>query len=157
MTEPAIALTGELEDRDSWRATNCAIARTMDLVSSRSAFLILREAFYGSTRFDEFARRVGISESIAAARLRDLVEAGLLERRPYQEPGTRTRSDYHLTEAGRDFFPVLLSMWQWGEQHLGPSGVDMVHHGCGAEIQTEIHCHQGHSVQLGEIDIVVAG
>ena len=64
------------------------------MVSTRSAFLILREAFYGTTRFDDFAERVGISEPVAAARLRELVDEGLLEREDYREPGQRTRQRY---------------------------------------------------------------
>ncbi len=79
--------------------------------------LIMREAYYGTTRFDDFARRVGIAESIAAARLRDLVDAGLLDRRPYQEPGQRTRYEYVLTEAGEDLLPVVVALGRWGAKH----------------------------------------
>lgn len=59
---------------------------------------MLREAFYGTRRFDELARRVGITDAAAATRLRQLVDRGLLERRPYREPGQRTRQEYRLTQ-----------------------------------------------------------
>src|SRR6059058_4799165 len=95
-----LALTGRLEPRDRWSADRCTVARALDVVSTRSAFLILREAFYGTTRFDDFAERVGISEPVAAARLRELVDEGLLEREDYRDPGQRTRQRYKLTEKG---------------------------------------------------------
>src|SRR5947209_15466369 len=93
----ALRLTGRLDPRDAWTAERCTIARSLDVLTTRSAFLILREAFYGTTRFDDFARRVGISEPVTAARLRELVDEGLLEREHYRQPGQRTRQRYRLT------------------------------------------------------------
>src|SRR2546430_19397 len=83
----ALRMTGRLDPRDSWTADPCPIAGTLDVITSRSAFLILREAFYGTTRFDDFAVRAGVSEPVAAARLRELVDDGLLAREDYREPG----------------------------------------------------------------------
>jgi DNA-binding HxlR family transcriptional regulator len=120
-----LKLAGGLVDRDSWRATNCSIDKTMSLVGTRSTMLILREAFYGTTRFDDFAERVGISTAVAAARLKELVTAGVLIRRPYREPGSRTRDEYHLTARGRDLLPVLLALQQWGDRHLQDQGPDL--------------------------------
>src|ERR1700722_12395412 len=97
---PTIRLTGPLDPRQGWSAANCPIARTLDLVGTRSALLLLREAFYGTTRFADFAERVGISEPVAAARLHELADHGLVERVPYQEPGQRTRMEYRLTGKG---------------------------------------------------------
>src|SRR4030088_3670286 len=102
-----VRLPGPLDPREGWAATRCSIARAMDVVGTRSAFLLLREAFYGTTRFDDFAERVGISEPVTAARLRELVEHGLLEREDYREPGQRTRQRYRLTSKGADLFPAL--------------------------------------------------
>ncbi|WP_131815203.1 winged helix-turn-helix transcriptional regulator, partial [Mycolicibacterium holsaticum] len=74
-------LEGRLADRDSWSAVGeCPIEKTMTLLGTKSAMLIMREAYYGTTRFDDFCRRVGITKAAAAARLNDLVEAGLLVR-----------------------------------------------------------------------------
>src|SRR5271166_2042176 len=111
-----LRLTGPLDPREGWRATACPIARAMEVVGTRSAFLLLREAFYGTTRFDDFAERVGISEPVAAARLRELVDDGLLAREPYREPGQRTRLAYRLTDKGAELLPVLLALMQWGDR-----------------------------------------
>src|SRR5579859_440268 len=114
--EHALRMTGRLEPRGAWTADRCTVARTLDVISTRSAFLILREAFYGTTRFDDFATRAGISEPVTAARLRELVENGLLEREAYREPGQRTRQQYRLTEKGAELFPALVALMQWGDR-----------------------------------------
>src|SRR5258705_13645352 len=103
-------LTGPLHPRSGWRASpdRCPIARALGVMSTRSAFLIMREAFYGTSRFDDFVGRAEISEPVAAARLRELVSEGLLVREPYREPGQRTRDRYRLTEKGADLLPVLI-------------------------------------------------
>src|SRR3712207_161036 len=115
---PVLQLTGRLAPRESWTADRCTLARSLDVISTRSAFLILREAFYGTSRFDDFAVRVGISEPAAAARLRELVDEGLLVREDYREPGQRTRQQYRLTEKGADLFPALAALMQWGDRWL---------------------------------------
>ena len=120
--DTALRLTGTLEPRDSWTADRCTIARALDVVSTRSAFLILREAFYGTSRFDDFAERAQISEPVAAARLRELVDEGLLEREDYREPGQRTRQRYKLTDKGTDLFPALAALMQWGNRWLDERG-----------------------------------
>ena len=112
-------LQGRLADRDAWSAVGeCPIEKTMALLGTKSAMLILREAYYGTTRFDDFCRRVGITRAAAAARLNELVDAGLLTRRPYREPGQRARDEYVLTPAGVDFMPVVWAMFEWGRRHL---------------------------------------
>src|ERR1700688_3028971 len=102
-----IRMTGSLEPRAGWTADDCMISRALDVIPTRSAFLILREAFYGTTRFDDFAKRVGISDPVTAARLKELVDDGLLEYEDYREPGQRTRQLYRLTDKGADLFPAL--------------------------------------------------
>ncbi|QEC50390.1 helix-turn-helix transcriptional regulator [Baekduia soli] len=154
--DTAIRLTGRLDPRSGWAADRCSLARTLDLVSTRSAFLILREAFYGTARFDDFAERVGISEPVAAARLRELVDHGLLEREPYREPGQRTRHQYRLTEQGADLLPALVALMQWGDRWLadpGP-GVELRHHGCGEPVQARLRCAADHPVGPGDLDLV---
>ncbi|GAA0243548.1 helix-turn-helix domain-containing protein [Saccharothrix mutabilis subsp. mutabilis] len=118
----AMTLDGPLADRDRWRATRCSIGKAMDAIGNRTAVLLLREAFYGTTRFHDFATRVGVTEASAAARLRELVELGVFEKRPYQEPGQRTRHEYALTEMGRDLLPIVLALMQWGDRHLQGDG-----------------------------------
>src|SRR5436190_7280715 len=131
-----IQMAGRLEPRDAWVADACPLARALDVVRTKSAMLVLREAFYGATRFDEFVARTQTSEPVVAARLRELVADGLLEREPYRESGQRTRHGYRLTEKGADLFPVLAALMQWGDRWLGErsSGVRLEHHGCGEPI-----------------------
>lgn len=153
MSDSTVRMTGALEPRSRWEAEGCTIAKAMDLVGSRSAFLLMREAFYGTTRFDDFAHRVGVSEPVAAARLRELVAIGLLERHPYQEPGKRTRLEYRLTEKGADFFPVLVALLEWGDRWLEPAGVELLHRGCGSPVRAELRCDQGHRLTVGDVDL----
>jgi DNA-binding HxlR family transcriptional regulator len=152
--ETTLRLTGSMEPRSSWKATRCTIAKALDVVSTRSAFLILREAFYGTTRFDDFAERVGISEPSAAARLGELVEQGLLEREDYREPGQRTRQRYVLTEKGADLFPALAALMQWGDRWLDERGgpVHLSHAGCGERVGVQLRCAAGHEVAVGELE-----
>src|ERR1700732_2969581 len=117
-----IRMTGSLAPRAGWTADDCMIARALEVIPTRSAFLILREAFYGTTRFDDFSDRVGISEPATAARLKELVDSGLLERLDYREPGQRTRQRYRLTEKGADLFPALAALMQWGDRWLDEGG-----------------------------------
>jgi DNA-binding HxlR family transcriptional regulator len=140
-------LEGVLAERDSWSAVGrCPIEKTMGVVGTKSAMLIMREAYYGTTRFDDFSRRVGITKAATSARLSELVAAGLLEKRPYREPGRRSRDEYVLTASGTDFMPVVWAMFQWGRKHLDDTGMRLVHHGCGAPARVEVRCDAGHPV-----------
>jgi DNA-binding HxlR family transcriptional regulator len=155
MAENTLTLTGKLNPRQGWEVRGgCTIAKAMEVVGNRSAILLMREAFYGTTRFDDFAQRVGVSEPVAAARLKELVELGLLERHPYQEPGQRKRLEYRLTEMGADLFPVLVALMQWGDRWLGQAGVEMHHHDCGGSVRAELRCEKGHGLEVGDIDLV---
>src|SRR3954468_13191978 len=151
-----LRLTGRLEPREAWTADRCTLARSLDVITTRSAFLILREAFYGTTRFDEFAERVGISEAVTAARLRELVDDGLLEREDYREPGQRTRQRYRLTEKGADLFPALAALMQWGDKWIDERGgrVELRHRDCGERVAVELRCAAGHAVSPEELDLV---
>ncbi|HET9888860.1 MAG TPA: helix-turn-helix domain-containing protein [Mycobacterium sp.] len=151
-------LQGPLADRDAWSAVGeCAIEKTMAVVGTRSAMLIMREAYYGTTRFDDFARRVGITKAATSARLSELVELGLLRRQPYREPGQRSRDEYVLTDAGIDFMPVVWAMFEWGRRHLpGHNRLRLTHLGCGAEATVEIRCAQGHLVPPDELGMRLA-
>jgi DNA-binding HxlR family transcriptional regulator len=148
-------LQGRLADRDAWSAVGqCPIEKTMALLGTKSAMLIMREAFYGTTRFDDFWRRVGVTKAAAAARLSELVDAGLLRRRPYQEPGQRSRDEYVLTDAGLDFMPVVMAMFEWGRRHLPyDAPLRLSHKNCGAEATVEIRCAEGHHVPPDELAV----
>jgi DNA-binding HxlR family transcriptional regulator len=153
--EHALRMNGSLEPRANWTAEGCTLAKAVEVISTRSAFLILREAFYGTTRFDEFAHRVGISEPVTAARLKDLVEHGLLERQDYREPGQRTRQRYLLTQKGADLFPALVALMQWGDRWLDDLGgpVELRHRDCGRRVGVELRCDAGHPVEPQQVDL----
>jgi DNA-binding HxlR family transcriptional regulator len=154
VTNDAATLTGTLADRTAWRADRCPIGKALQVVGTRSAMLIMREAYYGTTRFDDFADRVGITEAVAAARLRELTQAGLFERQPYQEPGQRTRFEYRLTDKGRDLIPVVLGLFDWGAKHVSPGGrapVQLSHANCGARVHVAVRCADEHEVPLEEL------
>lgn len=126
--------------------------RALELIGTHSAMVLLREAFWGGTRFDDLARRAGVTEQIAAKRLRQLVDAGLLEKQPYQQPGQRTRFEYVLTERGRDLFPVLVSLIEFGRLLQGESGaMKLVHDDCGAPVVPQVRCSQGHDVSPDQV------
>jgi DNA-binding HxlR family transcriptional regulator len=148
-------LQGPLADRDAWSAVGeCPIEKTLTLLGTKSAMLIMREAYYGTTRFDEFCRRVGITKAAAAARLNELVDAGLLQRRPYREPGQRRRDEYVPTRAGVEFMPVVWAMFEWGRRHLPiDARLRLAHAGCGAEATVEMRCSDGHPVPADELAV----
>ncbi|WP_037568617.1 winged helix-turn-helix transcriptional regulator [Phaeacidiphilus oryzae] len=127
--------------RTSFAHWPCSIARTIDLLGDPWSPLVLREAFYGITRFDGFQESLGIARNTLADRLARLVEQGLLERSPYQTDPVR--HDYLLTEKGRDFYPVLLAMSGWGDRWLsGEQGPPIVHYhaACGQEAEAAVVC-----------------
>jgi DNA-binding HxlR family transcriptional regulator len=148
-------LQGVLADREAWSSVGqCSIEKTMSALGTKSAMLIMREAYYGTTRFDDFAQRVGITKAAASARLSELVDLGLLTRRPYREPGQRTRDEYVLTEAGIDFMPVVWAMFEWGQRHLpGHNRLRLTHVGCGADATVEVRCAEGHPVPPDELGV----
>src|SRR5487761_884094 len=117
--------------RKSYGNMHCPIARSLDRVGEWWSILILRDAFYGLRRFDEFQKNLGVAPNILTRRLNALVEAGLLERRRYQEHPPR--DEYVLTERGRDFQPVLLALLAWGNRHFAPEGAAVVVEGATGE------------------------
>jgi DNA-binding HxlR family transcriptional regulator len=148
----ALRLTGRLARRRGPVGDRCPIDRTLQIVGSRSAFLLLREAFYGATRFDDLVRLTGFTEAVAANRLKELVDHGLLERRPYREPGQRTRQEYVLTDRGHDLLPVLLALGQWSRKYTPEKGGPTpLHDRCDAEVRVVLQCEAGHAVPEDEL------
>ena len=118
----------------------CSIARTLEIVGEKWALLAVREVFLGNRRFDEMVRRIGAPRDTLAARLRSLVGAGILERRQYSEHPARY--EYRLTQAGRELYPVILTLMRWGDEHLaGDDGPPMVlEHACGLRLAAKVVC-----------------
>lgn len=148
-------MAGVLNPRSGWAADRCSIAATLDVISARSAFLILREAFYGTTKFGDFVERVGLTEAVTASRLKELVEEGLLAREDYREEGQRTRQRYLLTEKGAELLPVIVSLMEWGDRWVATDGgsVELRHSGCGARVGVPLMCDEGHEVSSGDLEL----
>jgi DNA-binding HxlR family transcriptional regulator len=123
-----------LMQRKSFGNMHCPIARSLDRVGEWWSILILRDAFYGLKRFDEFQKSLGVAPNMLTRRLNALVEAGLLERRRYNEHPPR--DEYVLTERGRDFQPVLLALLAWGNRQFATEGasVQLVNLRTGAKV-----------------------
>lgn len=119
----------------------CSIARTLDLIGERWTLLILRDAFNGVRRFEDFREGLGIARNILADRLHSLVEYGLLEQRRYQE--RPDRYEYRLTNRARELFPVLIALAQWGDRYLtGDDGAPtlITHAACGQQVEAVVRC-----------------
>jgi len=152
----SVRLAGRLAQRgDAPLGDLCPVDRTLQLIGNRTALLLLREVFYGASRFDALVKRVGVTEAAAAQRLRELVEAGVLAKEPYREPGQRTRHAYVLTPAGHDLLPVVLALHQWGAAHTKGRAPVLTHAECGEPVRLELTCAAAHSVT--EENVVVGG
>src|SRR5882724_5764292 len=110
--------------RKSLGNMQCPIARSLERVGEWWSILILRDAFLGSTRFDQFQKSLEIAPNMLTRRLNALVESGLLERRRYS--AHPPRDEYVLTARGRDFRPVLWALLAWGNKHFAPEGPSVV-------------------------------
>jgi DNA-binding HxlR family transcriptional regulator len=131
-----------------WRdfdTEECSIHRTLALIGEKWTMLVIRDAANGVRRFDDFRRHIGLSEAVLSDRLKHLVSRGILETREYQEPGQRRRHEYRLTAKGWDLFPILISLMQWGDDHLGGEQPwEVQHRECGHPVRAEVRCtHDG--------------
>jgi DNA-binding HxlR family transcriptional regulator len=147
-----------LDDRSSWSSVGrCPIEKAMGVVGSRPSMLIMREAHYGTRRFDEFVDRIGIAPATAATHLRALTDAGLLERRPYQEEGVRGREEYMLTHAGVDMMPVVIGLFEWGLRHAeGTDQLEFAHVDCGEPVELRVTCAAGHDLGADEVEVRIS-
>jgi DNA-binding HxlR family transcriptional regulator len=131
----------------------CSIARALEIVGERWTLLIVRNLFLGLRRFDELQDNLGIARNVLAARLEKLVEAGVVEKRTYSE--RPSRHEYVLTDKGRDLWPALISLMEWGDRHApspgGPPTV-IVHRGCGGEVGSRRTCTRcGKALELHQV------
>jgi DNA-binding HxlR family transcriptional regulator len=127
-------------ERKSFSDMHCSVAQALEVVGEWWSMLIIRDAFLGVARFDDFQERLGISRNVLNQRLAHLVEHGVLAKVPYSEHPPRF--DYRLTEKGRDLWPVLTTMRQWGDKHAAPSGppLELIHHSCGEISEAQLVC-----------------
>lgn len=127
--------------RKSLTHLECSVANTVEFVTDSWTVLILRDAFLGIRRFDQFVESLGIARNTLTSRLEQLVEADVLETRPYQD--NPVRYEYRLTEKGKDLFDVLMTLWAYGERWNPPSDPDhqrVFHIDCGHEAIAVTHC-----------------
>jgi DNA-binding HxlR family transcriptional regulator len=130
----------------------CSVARTLEVIGEKWSLLAIREVFLGCRRFEEMVRNTGAPRDTLAARLRTLVEHGVLERRQYSEHPPR--DEYFLTDAGRELYPLILTAMQWGDRHLaGASGAPMtLEHQCGARLDPQLVCRAcGDEIKAREV------
>ncbi|MCG8537981.1 MAG: helix-turn-helix transcriptional regulator [Pseudomonadales bacterium] len=121
----------------------CSIARSLSILGDRWTLLILRNAFLGMRRFDDFQSSLGVTRHVLASRLKRLVETGVFKKVPYQD--RQTRYEYKLTQMGRDLYPVMLSLVVWGDKWLdGGKGapVEYLHHDCGNKFTPTMGCSE---------------
>jgi DNA-binding HxlR family transcriptional regulator len=129
--------------RSDWTSENCPIARSLEVLGDPWVLLVLRQAFSGVRRFDQFRDQLGVADNVLSKRLATLVDAGLLRRVAYQDR-RRTRSEYVLTDAGADTLPVITALAQWGERHRPHADpdvrMDIIDRTCGCRSTTADFC-----------------
>ncbi|MEU4196972.1 helix-turn-helix domain-containing protein [Kribbella sp. NPDC026611] len=138
----------------SFSSMQCSIARSLELIGDWWTPLIIRDLYYGISRFDDLVEDLSISRNLLAARLTHLVKHGIVYRRPYSEH--RARHEYLLTESGRDLMPVLIALMAWGDRWATPEGgppVLLEHRPCGHRSTPVVSCDAcGEPVRPGEFD-----
>ena len=138
--------------KHSLAAEPCPIARTLDVVGEWWTIVLVRDAFRGARRYEDF-RGGGIADNILSARRKKLVDEGIFERRRYQE--RPERYEYLLTEKGRDLLPVLGALGLWGKKWTnGPDRTSFTHTECGHMASLKVYCeHCGRVIDRSEIEI----
>jgi len=121
---------------------NCSVARTVEHIGERWTMLILRDAFYGIRRFDDFQASLGIARNILTKRLNTFLSAGIMRKEQYQE--RPPRYEYRLTEKGRDLVPLLTSLLAWGDRWEADAEppVRLIHTDCGNEMHATVVCSE---------------
>ncbi|MDL9937670.1 helix-turn-helix domain-containing protein [Gordonia sp. ABSL1-1] len=126
--------------RATFTEMNCSVAQTLEIVGEWWTLLIIRDALFGVTRFDEFSTRLGIARNVLTQRLDTLVEHGIMTKEPYQDKPVR--HDYRLTEKGRGLWTVIDALRQWGDSWAAPEGppIETVHTTCGHVMSARPFC-----------------
>jgi DNA-binding HxlR family transcriptional regulator len=130
----------------------CSIARTLEIIGDRWTLLVIRDAFLGVRRFEDFQRSLGAARNVLTDRLGRLVEEGILRRVAYQE--RPERYEYRLTRKGVELWPMIIAALKWGDRHLPGEGKPMLvlHRDCGGEIDERLHCSRC-GAELGPADV----
>ncbi|WP_433179281.1 winged helix-turn-helix transcriptional regulator [Actinoallomurus sp. CA-150999] len=136
----------------TYDAQNCSIARALEIVGDRWTLLVIRDAFEGVRRFDDFQASLGVARNVLTDRLNRLCDEGILRRHLYQE--RPERHEYRLTRKGVGLWPVIMSLLLWGDQHYAENGAPMVliHRGCTGQLTPTLTCSEC-GASLGPTDI----
>lgn len=141
--------------RKSWASAECPMARAVDAIGEWGSLMILREAFGGTTRFDDFQKKLDISRNLLTARLKKLVACGVLERRPIAEEARR--HEYVLSEMGEDLFTTIIALRQWGDRWLfrpSPPPAFMLDAIDGTELeQLKVRSSRGREIRLADLQL----
>ncbi len=117
----------------------CSVARSIEIIGERWTMLILRDAFYGIRRFDDFQNSLGIARNILTSRLNGLVEAGIMRKVPYQEHPVR--HEYRVTEKGRELVPVITTLLAWGDKWESEDApIALIHEDCHLATRAKVVC-----------------
>ncbi len=134
----------------------CSIARALEVLGERWTLLIVRDALLGLRRFDDFLHSLGIARNVLADRLNRLIQAGVLQRVPYQQ--RPVRHEYRLTPMGRELATPVIALMHWGDRHLAePSGPPRLahHRDCGGVLRAALVCTTcGQPVGPQDMDLV---
>ncbi|GLZ08812.1 transcriptional regulator [Actinomadura sp. NBRC 104412] len=136
----------------TYETQNCSIARALEVVGDRWTMLVLRTAFEGIRRFDDYQDRLGVARNVLTDRLSRLCDEGLLRRVRYQE--RPDRYEYRLTRKGVELWPVMMTLMMWGDRHYAPDGPPLLvtHADCGGALTEDLTCGSC-GVRLGPKDV----
>jgi DNA-binding HxlR family transcriptional regulator len=136
--------------RKTFDGMNCSIARALDQVGEWWSLLIVRECTLGTTRFDDFQRRLGIARNVLTERLNRLIEHGVLDK--VLAEGSERRCEYRLTEKGEALYPTLIALMQWGDQWCGHEApVRLVEHRSGKPVEPVELCVGARTLGLRDV------
>jgi DNA-binding HxlR family transcriptional regulator len=139
----------------TYDAQNCSIARALEVLGDRWTLLIIRDAFLGLRRFDDFQRDLDIARNVLTDRLGRLVDEGILEKRRYQQ--RPERFEYRLTDKGRGLWPITMALMHWGDRHYATDGPPRLvrHRGCGGNVTERLRCDRcGADLEIHDVEAV---
>lgn len=145
-----------MQDRDEFDLSPDPVAQALEYLVPHSAGALVREAFYGTDRFEDFVTRTALTRSVVAHRLHHLVDIGIFDKVAYRQPGARTRLAYVLTAKGLDLTASIVALAHWAQAWLPQPGGPTVlikHRGCGAEVRGSVVCADEHH-DLTQTDLV---
>ncbi|WP_030170692.1 winged helix-turn-helix transcriptional regulator [Spirillospora albida] len=136
----------------TYASQNCSVARALEVVGDRWTILVIRSAFEGVRRFDDFQDVLGVARNVLTDRLARLCDEGLMRRVPYQE--RPERHEYRLTRKGVELWPAMMALMMWGDRHYAPDGPPLVvgHRGCSGALTASFTC-DACGASLGPSDV----